>query len=475
MSIKLAGDLSGNVAEVDSNKNLKVTNPTIASQSGYVSVTAMADDGTYTGAKEMRNLRISPDGKVRVSIESLLFNETFQGSTLNSAQWNSNVTTMTVTTAGGFLVLNSGLSTASGAVARVQSYRNHQYAGVGSLNIEILVQLAQTPVANNIIEWGIGNATGTTAPTDGIFFRLNSGGALECVLCFNSSETVMTVNYPFQANVTYKTIIQILEDVVVFRINNDTAARIDIPPAGAIPSASNALPILLRTYNVVLTGSAQQLRVSLVGTSMSDMLPGKDWAHTKSGMGLMGYQGQTGNTMGTTALYTNSLAPGAGAVMTNTTAALGSGLGGQFSALPTLAANTDGIISSYQNPLGTALIPAKTLYVTGVRVQGAVTTVLAGNATPVVYAYSLAFGHTNVSLATTEAATSKAPRRVAIGYETYAAAAAVGTIGTGVTMQFISPIVVNPGEFIQLIGKNVGVVTTTGVITFLVTFDCYWE
>ena len=55
----------------------------------------------------------------------------------------------------------------------------------------------------------------------------------------------------------------------------------------------------------------------------------------------MSYQGQTGQTLGSTALYTNNLAAGAGAVMTNTTAALGSGLGGQFSALPTLAVGTD--------------------------------------------------------------------------------------------------------------------------------------
>jgi hypothetical protein len=55
----------------------------------------------------------------------------------------------------------------------------------------------------------------------------------------------------------------------------------------------------------------------------------------------MSYQGQTGQTLGSTALYTNSQAAGAGAAMTNTTAALGSGLGGQFAALPTLAISTD--------------------------------------------------------------------------------------------------------------------------------------
>ena len=38
-----------------------------------------------------------------------------------------------------------------------------------------------------------------------------------------------------------------------------------------------------------------------------------------------------------------------------------------------------------------------------------------------------------------------------------------------------SPIVIQPGEFIQLVAKNLGVVTTAGTVTFLVGFGGYWE
>ena len=38
-----------------------------------------------------------------------------------------------------------------------------------------------------------------------------------------------------------------------------------------------------------------------------------------------------------------------------------------------------------------------------------------------------------------------------------------------------TPIPVHAGEHIAVVAKNVGVVTTTGVITFLVTFDGYYE
>jgi hypothetical protein len=218
------------------------------------------------------------------------------------------------------------------------------------------------------------------------------------------------------------------------------------------------------------------MKIGAVNVSLGDMNQSKAWSHVMAGGGGMSYQGQTGQTLGTTALYTNSLAAGAGAAMSNTTAALGSGLGGQFSALPTLAIGTDGILQSYQIPVGTSAAPGKCLYVTGVSVQGIVTTVLAGNATPVSYAYSLAFGHTNVSLATTTSATAKAPVRKPLGFETYAAAAAVGTLGQGVAKDFDrAPVFVQPGEFIQVVAKNLGAVTTSGVITFLVDIEGYWE
>jgi hypothetical protein len=179
--------------------------------------------------------------------------------------------------------------------------------------------------------------------------------------------------------------------------------------------------------------------------------------------------------MGSTALYTNSLAAGAGAAATNTTAALGSGLGGQFTVTPTLAVPTDGIISSFQVPVGTAALAGKTLYITGVKIQGMVTAALTGG--PVYYAYSLAYGHTAVSLATSEAATTKAARRIPLGFETYVVTAAAGTLGSqnGVVMNFDTPIVVQQGEFIQVVAKNMGTVTTVGTITILVAFNGYFE
>jgi hypothetical protein len=217
---------------------------------------------------------------------------------------------------------------------------------------------------------------------------------------------------------------------VVYWIDNICVATIPRQAAAGSVTQSQQLPVLFRSYNnATVSGTAQIMKIGGVNVSLADMNQSKAWSHVMAGGGGMSYQGQTGQTLGTTALYTNSLASGAGAVMTNTTAALGSGLGGQFAALPTLAVGTDGILQSYQVPLGTSAAPGKSLYITGVSIKGAVTTVLVGNATPVLYAYSLAFGHNAVSLATTTTATSKAPVRKVLGFESYGAAAALGTLG----------------------------------------------
>ena len=87
------------------------------------------------------------------------------------------------------------------------------------------------------------------------------------------------------------------------------------------------------------------------------------------------------------------------------------------------------------------------------------------------------------SLATAETASfatasTKAPRRIALGLESFPVTSAVGQVSATncpVYMQFVSPVIVNPGEFVAIAAKNIGTVTTAGAILSLVTYDAYWE
>ena len=111
--------------------------------------------------------------------------------------------------------------------------------------------------------------------------------------------------------------------------------------------------------------------------------------------------------------------------------------------------------------------------VTGVTIESYVQTALTGGGYNA--QWSLAFGHTAVSLATAEAATTKAPRRIPIGVQTVASGALATAKLEVVSRTFSNPVYVNPGEFIAAVTKKVGTAPSAGVIAHIVTFDYSWE
>jgi hypothetical protein len=73
-------------------------------------------------------------------------------------------------------------------------------------------------------------------------------------------------------------------------------------------------------------------------------------------------------------------------------------------------------------------------------------------------------------------ATTKAPRRIPLGLQTVAAAAAALTLLSTVTVNFNEvPVVVQPGEFIATVKKKIGTAPSAGVIGHIITFIGYFE
>jgi hypothetical protein len=271
-----------------------------------------------------------------------------------------------------------------------------------------------------------------------------------------------------------KWVIVMDESHAEFWINGVLYASINSPTSVGQPMMSTSVQVGVRMYHTGSTPAvANQLKVSDIDVWATDGNLNKPWNISRAEQGNMAYQGISGMTVGSTALIANSANP-TPAVPTNTTAALGSGLGGIFWETASLAVTpVDGIISSFQVPAGTVNLAARKLVITGISWNSIVQTVLAGG--PFVYAHFLCFGHTSVSLATAEAAAAKAPRRIALGASTFAATAAVGTIGANISRTFQSPIVVNQGEFIACVVRQNGTVGTSGTIEHLITFDGYWS
>jgi hypothetical protein len=478
MSVRVKG--TTNLQEVDSNGYAYVNTPITADKAGFTHMAAQVDAGTITGVRYYKEAEITDDYRLRIGQDNLVFNENFVGTVLNTGTWVNQLTTMTNTITNGFTTLNAGLSVASGALAVLSTRRSFPAIKQFTTFGECEVQFTQTPQTNNVCEWGFFQTAATTpfAPTDGCFFRLTATGEFRCIVSYNGTETqgpALNFSSILGTNITNSFLVYIASTSATFWVNNIMMCEIDAPAGQASICSSMNVPLSFRNYNSGATSLAQVMKVGNTSVVFGDHSMSKPWGHVIAGMGGHSAQTQTGSaTLVSTALVTNA-ATTAAAALSNTTPSAGQvGLGGFIKVLPTLTAGTDGILCSYQVPLGTSTMPGRTLYITGVSLDGVVTTIFAGG--PVIYAASVAYGHTAASLATTESATSKAPRRVPLGMQSYAVTAPVGAQGIRLHDDYTcSPIPVYPGEFIAIALRNFGTVTTTGDITFCATFTGYWE
>jgi hypothetical protein len=473
MSIRIKG--TTNLQEVDANNNAFVNLPKVESQSGFATLLSEIDAGSITGSRTTKTLEVDADFRLITASDSHIFNEHFPGTAINTGIWNNPTTTMTTTVVNGFSVLNAGLSIVISTVAQLRTYRHVPVWKQATTRTEFEAVFTELPVAGNVCELGLFLASGITAPTDGAFFRINSLGEFRCVTNYNGVES-QSAELSFVdlvgAGIATTFLIYTTSTTTVFWIDNIMVAEIPNGAGQGSSTSSLNLPINFRNYNLTATSIPQVLKIGNVSCMLSGSDLSRQWGIVISGNGGHSSQGQTGGTMGTTAIITNA-APTASAALSNTTAAApNTGLGGTIRVTPSLAVGTPGILCSYQVPLGTSIIPGKSLYISGVNVDGVVTSALTGG--PVIYQVSIAYGHTAVSLATTESAIAKAPRRVNIGMQSFVNTT-VGTQSQRIQDDFtMSPICIQPGSFIQVTLQNLGY-TATGTITFSVALTGFFE
>lgn len=491
----IVGGTSGLKAEVNAAGQVKIVPETDVSVNpgnvGAIRMFAEVDPGHATGTAVLVSPEIDVDGRTRVSQDLMLDEEVFNYTAQNTGKHQYHNTTMTGTwTAGQFTTNGSGITTTTTGIG-FSTYATFPTIGTCTLSGDIELAFSAQPTTNSIIDFGffLRPAVNPYAPTDGVYFRLNSSG-LQGIANYNGTE-VSTGPFPaangagtweYTNGKRYQFLVYIGGVRARFWVNDGTSTKllgtINLPDAQSRMNMAPSLPFSVR--HAITGGAAGGVLQAYMG-SYNVRSGGTQLVSTPSTAGSRmygSYQGLSGGTMGTLANYANSANPTA-AVPTNTTAALGTGLGGQFWETATLALNTDGIICSYQVPAATANLSGKRLVIRGLGLTSYVQTVIAGG--PYVSQYSLAFGHTAVSLATAEAAAAKAPRRVPLAGLTQlvTAAQAVSTMVAQPGDSFMdfgdAPIFVNPGEFVALVTKHVGTVGTSGTVAHVVTFVYGWE
>lgn len=466
---------------IDSDNQALVTTNIDPLKSGSISIFSENDAGDVSGTRTLLSPETDGDFRLRIAEENILDDETFNYTAQNTGKHQNLSTTMTfVYGTGGLLTNGTSITTTTTAVS-LQSYAFFPFFSAGeNLYIQADVSFSAQPVANTIVDFGsfLRGAANPYAPTDGAYFRLNSSG-LQGVVNSNGSETTVSLSsFTYTNSTVYKFLIIVTNNYAQFWIDDVLYGTINTPIAQGQPFMSAALPFGFRH---TITGGAAGgvFQATLRGYSVS--IGGVNLARTlgETGNSVFGsYQGLSGSTMGSLATYPNSTNPTAAAPSnTALTANLPAGLGGQGAVTAAVAAATDGIWGSYQVPAGTVSIAGKRLKITGVYID-AVNNGAAVATTATTIQFSLGFGNTTVSLATVEGAPSKTSRRVPLGFMTWAVAAPVGAgpQGGSITRSFTEPIYVNPGEFIQLIGKFlIGTATGSQVINFVWQPIYSWE
>lgn len=478
----IEGGTSANLAEVDANNrqlvNLaKGTQPTQVGGVRFYSENDAASDF-------LESPETDTDFRLRIAQESVYDWETFNYTAQNTGKHIYRNTTMTNAWSTAGMTTNSGNITTTGTGTLFQSYAFFPLIGSAQLYGEFEGSVNAETTTNMVVDFGFFLAAATVpfAPTDGVYFRLNAAG-WSGVINYNGVETTApliseAVAFTHVINRKYQFQIVAHEQEVRFWIDGTLYATIETPVGQGQPCMAGSLPIGLRHANTGTAGAA----LSFVLNDYAVTVGGPAMAERPSVIGqkaLGSYQGLSGGTMGSLATYPNSINPTAAAPSnTALTANLPAGLGGQGAVTAAVAAATDGIWGSYQVPAGTVSVQGRRLVLRGVVID-AVNTGAAVATTATTVQFSLAFGHNAVSLATAEAATTKAPRRVALGFMTWPVGAAIGAqpqFGP-LTVDFgDAPIYVNPGEFVALVGKFlVGTATASQTINFIWQPVYGWE
>jgi hypothetical protein len=503
------GGSTAGKANVDAQYNLNVNTPGYTStgvarggtdtEAGATTMFSEIDAGTKNGVRQTLSPEVDLDYRLRVAHDNMLDQETFNYTSQNTGKHTFTFTTLAATITAAGITTNSGSITTATTGLTFGTNAMFPLGGTQTVSCETSVAFSAQPNANSVIDFGLFQRGATTAfaPGDGVYFRVDSTG-VKGVINSGGVETTTAVfplalgtgTFVYTNNATNRYLIQVNNVSTSFWINNYKYGEIMTPVGANFPCKSLALPW---SFRHAIVGGAAGATMQAVFSDYKVFLRGTLYADTMGDVANRvygSYQGLSGGTMGQLVAGTvtsGTLVKPTAAIPANTSlvANLPNSLGGRiYEQLASgLAANVDGIFSSYTVPAGSTTVPGRRLKVTGLKLSGYVSTVVVGG--PAFTEWYLAFGHTADSLATAESAsmasaTTKAPRRIMLPELTsnMTAAQAAGTLLAQPAYQctFTNPIYVNPGERIALVGnKTITTAITSGILSFTYQLDYEWE
>lgn len=467
------------LADVTTGKFLKVITETDASANpsnvGGVRIFSENDPGDITGSALLRSPECSLDFRLRAGMDNLWDDEIFQYTAQNTSKHRSTATTLTTGYSGGLLRLNNSSVTTTTTGTITTTYRSFPVFGASPSYAETFATTSAAAPTNCNMDLGFMSpgATAIVLPIDGVYFRINSAGVFGVINNNGTESTTSAFTFTLTPARLYRFVVAVHRDHAEFWIDDVLYGTLDKPTNAGSTTSLNALPWGVRQHHTGTTSAAVQLQIANYTVSCGEFALNRQWTTQQAGMGLSAIQGASGMTQGQTANYANSAAP-ASATLSNTAAGYTT-LGGQFQFSAVAGAETDYALFGYQVTAPTAAIGARNLVVRGIHID-TINTGAAVATTATVLQWTLGVGSTAVSLATGEAAATRARRCIPLGIQTFAIGAAIGAQAQRIDVDLDAAVVVEPGTFLHVILKMpIGTATASQVIRGVVGINAHWE
>jgi hypothetical protein len=495
---KIMGYLSGNFAEVDANHNLQVVTPIDITKAGFV-LNGGIKPAVSSDLIQYHLSDISAEGRTHVAVDRPVFYLNFAGSAtaanaIPQDALKQTATTMTASagsTAGGFLWLNSGSDATTAKGIQYQTYGTFPSYGGYETRYEFQAMPINCNTAvNKVLELGAGLTTDakTDGLLDGFCFRWTKSGTFIGVISIAGTEYQTPGLAVPSDNVLHRFTINVTQLGCEFYVDQVLQAILTIPVGAVGPCYNTNPPMLMRIYNAVAVPSlAPQVKIAEIWVSQAGIDWQKPWPHIIAGMGqnccnvpfgqaMAAGSSMTSNRGGTSGgAAVPATAVGSNTAILTGCATLG-GIGRMTAQATNINAGGDNIFFSYQVPAQSATQASKRLVITGLSISasngGAV---VAGTNTTL--HWSLAWGNTAVSMATADTVSAKGVRFMSLGQMTVPVGAVIGqTYDRDIVRQFVTPVVVNPGEYINVTVRFlVGTATSLQEVVAAVGFEGYWE
>lgn len=408
--------------------------------------------------------------RLRVGQESLLWLDTFDGTTINTVRWTQSTSGFVQAQTQTSFDMNSTSVTTANAYSILTSTKSFLLNGEFAIGARVKAKV--TAQNDAVEEIGFFTAATNAAPTNGVFMRIDATGNMRLVINFNGTETTSATLGTLTAANYYTFVFYMYGTIARLDILNQdnsvfATTTLQMPVTQAALVQTGHLPIAVRVYNTATPpGAAADIIVSSVSVHQLDMASGTLWEQQVAGLArwanvhpLTGAQLQnnTNNTAPTT-ITTGALSNTAPSYTT---------LGGNFAFNTPSGAETDYLLFAFQVPAGFSM------YLWGITID----TVILGNQSttqPTVLQWGIAVGSSAASLAT---AGANPPIRQSIGLQTAPKSAGVGDILTPAQLVWNPrvPIVCFGGKYVQIFVRvvsgnatanqiNRGVVTVDGMI-----------